>query len=47
MSDASKVPPQAPVHLSDADYQKLTPAAKLDYARQFDQKQFQRTSPRS
>jgi hypothetical protein len=33
-------PPAAPGKVSDADYAKMTPAQKLDYARSFDQRQF-------
>ncbi len=36
-------PPPGPVRVSDAEYGKMTSGQKLEYARQFDQRQFQRT----
>lgn len=37
-------PPQPAGRVSDAEFAKMTPAARLDYTRQFDQKQFQNGS---
>jgi hypothetical protein len=36
-ANGGREPPEPKGRLSDADYSKLSPAAKLDYARQFDQ----------
>jgi hypothetical protein len=32
--------PQAPRKVSDAEYERMTPAQRWDYARSFDQNQF-------